>query len=387
MSIRRIILGTLLCLFIFGSMGYLVWSWIRSTRPEVKYARGIEAIEKGDYLLAESIGNELERSRSRDLGNLLLGRLFLKQARFSKALTQLNQISDRDQIRLEAAYYVGEIYQGMGRLFEAEQSFHFVLTENPDHVDSHRQLAVIYYDQGDFPRAVQELREVTRLDEVDARPWRMMGIIYTQLDQPKLAVEALESALTRKASEEIRQEIRVEQGDALLKLFRYDDAERSIEGVPGESAALIRGEIYRSRNQLQKAYQEIEPWLTPDSRNPAISRLQGKIFTAEEKFSEAATAFERAVALDPSDYPTQFQLGEAYARAGEKQAAEKQQKRAEEVRLTLRKVVDLSEEAMKNPWDPAPRLKLAENWKTLGKPELELMWRRAAAACPSVRKN
>lgn len=381
MSTRQFLARLALLVVLFGTAGYLFWNWIESNRPENRYRAGVDAIEESEYDHAEAIADRLDRSNSHDWAHLLRGRSLLKQTRYSKALDEFHKIKGEGIVRREGVYYSGEALLKVGRLREAETAFLFVLSEDPDHVEAHRQLAVLYYDQGDSLQAIAQLDEVIRLDPRDGRPHSLAGVIFVQTDQHPLAVEEFRKALAGDLPDPLREETSISLGESLLKLFRHDEAVEAVQGIDSPRAALVRAAVLTRQNRFADALAELKPWLERNPDDPRLLRQKGITYLAEDRSREAIPFLERAAELEPSDYPGQYQLGEALARAGEVEKAAAQRKRAEEIREKIRQIVDLSEAAAKNPWDAEPRLKLAELWAELGKPELSLLWRKAAAAC------
>src|SRR6266545_2522337 len=156
-------LAILIFLLLAAGGGYLVYSWYKTTDADYRLRKGQEAARAGNYEEALRYVNLLEDDSESNRALLLRGEILLRQKEYAESLLILNQISDQGAIRLQAVAMQGECLYYLGQKREAERALRFVLTENPRHVDAHRYLAAIYYDQGDLTFAVWHLREAANL--------------------------------------------------------------------------------------------------------------------------------------------------------------------------------------------------------------------------------
>jgi tetratricopeptide (TPR) repeat protein len=182
--------------------------WHHTSRPEYLLRQGQAALRRGDTDVADRLAARLEGSGHADHARLLLGEVYLRLKRPARALQEFNQIQDQGALRLEAAACSGECLRQLNNPGEAARCFVFVLAEQPDHVECHRGLAVIYYDQGAMGHALEHLRAVARLDPGDARPRWLMGQVYKDQSRPAEAVASYEEALKRPlAGEPLREAV------------------------------------------------------------------------------------------------------------------------------------------------------------------------------------
>src|SRR5207253_310568 len=117
-----------------------------------------------------------------DHAQLLRGEIWLQDKDYGRALAELNQIRDQGKLRVEAAALTGRCQLELKVPHQAERAYLFVLEHQPDHLDAHRGLAALYYDQGAFMRAVKHCEDWARLSPKEGRPHRFMGVIYSQLE-------------------------------------------------------------------------------------------------------------------------------------------------------------------------------------------------------------
>src|SRR5205085_1784022 len=147
----------------------------------------------------------------------LLGEVHLRYQRPARALQEFNRIRDQGALRREAVADSGQCLLQLHNAAEAARCFEFVLSEQPDHVECHRGLAVVYYDQGATDRALEHLRAVARLDPGDGRPHRLMGLIYKDMGRLSEAVASYEEALQRPLADKRLREVREELAEALVR--------------------------------------------------------------------------------------------------------------------------------------------------------------------------
>src|SRR5436305_288056 len=83
--------------------------------------------------------------------------------------------------------------------------------------------------------ALPHLREVTRLDPADARPWRMMGLVRTNREEYEEAAEAYRESLKRDPHPPDEAEVRVELAVCLVKLRKEDEVLRELAGIETEA--------------------------------------------------------------------------------------------------------------------------------------------------------
>jgi Flp pilus assembly protein TadD len=276
------------------------------------------------------------------------------------------------------------------RLGEAEQAFRFVLSEQPDHTDAHRCLAAIYYDQGAWLAAVQHLREVARLDPEDGRPFRFMGLIYKDLDQPNLAVPSYRDALKRRLTDVVGEEVQDELAECLVLQAHYAEAleileQRSPLGTALPKLTALRAECLWGLGRATEAEPLLDQALQEHPRSPELLRVRAKTLLAVGKSAAAATLLERVLEIDPNDFKSRHQLAQAYEGLGRRAEAAEQRQRVKQTQDQLQELTRLTQEAKDKPWDAPLRRRLADLCHRLNRPDLAAMWQRAAAACPPAK--
>jgi tetratricopeptide (TPR) repeat protein len=378
-SRRRIVL-LVLALVALAAGG---WRY-RVTRPDYRLARGQEALRAGDFPRAAELADKLDAAGSADRAALLRGETLFTAGEPARALAQFNRVPADGAFRLRAAALSGRCLLQLGEPAEAERVFRFVLSEEPDHADALRGLAVIAYDLGRLAEAGELLTRVAELDPTDARPHRLIGLIHRDLANDEKAVAAYREALRRAPPPEVAGPVRAELGEVLVRRAEYAAALDALEGAADTPEALAaRADALRGVGRGAEAVPLVDARL---AREPAavLYRARGQLHDDAKQPADAAGCYERAGALDRGDHRSQYLLSQAYAALGRKDDAARAAARMTEIQKDLDALSALSIEAMNKPRDAGVRLRLAEACDRLNKPQLAAMWRKAAAACPNA---
>jgi tetratricopeptide (TPR) repeat protein len=378
-----------------------VW-WYRTTRPAYLLRQGQEALRGGDLAGAHQLADRLEAGGAADHAHLLRGEAFFREAGphlgtpeehaalplLQRAVREFNQIHDQGALRLEAAALSGQCILYAKNPAEAARVFRFVLEQKPDHIDAHRGLAAVYYDQGADLLAVRHLEEVARLDPHDGRAHRLMGRIYKErAAQHDKAIPCYREALRRHLSPPVAEQVREELAECLVREGDFAEGLEVLEGSnpPADRQAKVlalRGECLHGLGRPERARSVVEQALTTHPDSLDLLRVSGRLHLDANEARAAARHLARAAALDRSDYRSRHLLALVYERLGRRDEAAEQRRLVEETRERLKKVTQLSGEVASNPWDASLHLRLAELCDQLGKSAEAEMWRRSAAACP-----
>jgi tetratricopeptide (TPR) repeat protein len=385
---KRLLVSAILttAVALLGGMG--AW-WHHTSRPDYLLRQGQAALRRGDTEAADVLASRLEASGHADHAHLLLGEIYFRLERPARALHEFNQIHDQGALRLEAVAYSGQCLLQLHNAAEAVRCFEFVLAEQPDHVDCHRGLAIVYYDQGAMDRALKHLQEVARLDPADGRPHRLMGLIYKDQDRLAEAVLAYEEALKRPLADEPLRKVREELAEALV---RQGDGRRALEVLGAcdprhaEEAKVLalkaKGLLIQARAPEAKELLDRALRTHPDSLE--LQQTRAKLHLQDGEGQEAAALLERILAGQRHDVTCRYQLLQAYRMLDRTEDAAAQRARLDQDQALFHELSKLSDEAETKPWDAALRLRLADVCAKLDKADLAAMWRRAAAACPKA---
>jgi Flp pilus assembly protein TadD len=364
--------------------------WYVTTRPDYRLRIGQQALANEDWDTAEQQITLLQADGRADHAHLLRGELLFRREEFAPALVEFNQLRDQGALRLQAAALSGQCLMKLGNANGAEQAFLFVVHEDPNHVDAHRGLAAIYYDQNALGLAIQHLDQVARLDPHDGRPHRLQGLIYKDLDQNAEAVTAYREALTRDLTEPVAEEVREELAECLLKQGDFEAALRTLDECEPPQPRVgpllaLRAEALWGQGKAAATRELLDRALSEHPRCVELLRLRAKVHLAAEEFAQAAALLERVVALERHDHASRYELAKAYEGLGRAADAAEQRRLGKRTQDYLTELTSLTQKAMSSPWDAGLHRRLADLCEKLDRPDLAVMHRKAAEACPPLR--
>jgi tetratricopeptide (TPR) repeat protein len=399
-SRRSFVLLVSLTVLVSLAAGACAW-WKTVSDPDARLKRGLDALQSGDSKMAEHLMWLLEAGDHKDHARLLRAHLLFQEAKplldahqvksvehvLKSCLTELNKIRDQAALRIQASALSGQCLLYLDDNAKAENALNFVLKQDPDHIDAHRGLAALYYNQGASLLAVAHLQEVARLDPHDARPHRFMGSIYKGLEQYSLAIPCYEAALDRQLSDNAAHEARIELAECLVKNLNFDRAwlllERETDSTADQVA--LRGECLAGMARTAEAQVMLDRGLKEYPLSVKLLEQRAKLYQDAHQSKEAAALLERAIKIDPGDYACSYLLAQVYESLDLPAQAAEKRRISEQIRGYLVEMTRLNNEATNNPWDASTRRRIAEICVKLGRPDQANLWLQAAAACAPVQ--
>jgi tetratricopeptide (TPR) repeat protein len=372
-------------LFAVGALVAAAAWWVyHASQPEYRLRQGQEALQRGEMSRAESIAAGLEASGYANHARLLRGQILLESQDYAAALASLNEIQDKGALRLEAVSLCGQCLLKLGESHEAERTFAYLLSEQPESIDANRGLAAAYFDQGNLHAAIHYSREWARLDDRDGRPHRFLGLIYKELNHAAEAVPCYREALQHDLKEEVKEEVRQELAECLLMLRKPAEALQILDQAhPPEAlvakALVLRAEALRGQNARAEAAALVEQALRLDPDLPEALKIRGWLYLDANQPQAAARVLEKAVQLKPVDYTSHYNLVTAYTRLGRAADAKAQEKRLKEIQGYLEELSTLAGQLATQPHNPALHARTAELYDKLNLPKVADRWRHNAA--------
>ena len=173
--------------------------------------------------------------------------------------------------------------------------------------------------------ATRSVEPLARMHPDVAEYKYLLGMVWTQLRNPGEAAEALLAAV---ALDPDLEEAFVPLGLALNHERRYDDArmylERYLEAHPEDLEAMTAlAEAEERLGDTASAETRVAAVLKRDAENPSAHLVAAMLHMRGQRFAEARTALERAVAADPQLAKAHYQLSQACIRLGDRACAEK----------------------------------------------------------------
>ncbi len=257
-------------LFLRVEMAELYWR-VRRVGDAVREAEAVLKIYP-DY---EDAHRLLARIYWHDLGETQPEKLARESLR--KALEHLEALIHLNPSDTESWAALGRLYKLNNQGAKAEEAFRKILTAEPNSKSALADLAQLYFDQGDYPQAIELLKRIPESD-MDSSLLGMLGFAYSRARDLDHAVAMYEKAL---ALDSENQEIRRAYAEALMgggKLAAArSELERMLKADPEDGSTYLRlAQLDRQEGRFEQARQELEraKALLPDNQEIPFERAQ-----------------------------------------------------------------------------------------------------------------
>ena len=186
-------------------------------------------------------------------------------------------------------FSLGNIFQALGRLDDAEACYEKVIVLKPDHGDAHYNLGNLFLSQGKIRKAIGCLAEAVRLSPQSVSGWHNLGMAYSALGRRKAAMECFQHTIALNPRS--------------VMTYNSMGTLRKDEGNLEEAKIL-----YKKALDLKPDY------------SAAWCNL-GNIHSALHETGEALKCFQKALAVKPDLPEAYYNLGNLYQQLGETEQA------------------------------------------------------------------
>ena len=219
---------------------------------------------------------------------------------------------------------LAEMYWKAQRVHEAEVEAQALLKRDPNDAQTRRLLGHIYLRSLGNPgeatgqsetvnRAVEQFKEVVRLDPNDTESALWLARLYRLQNQHEKAEEVLRGLLKGDSDNEAGLE---QLTQLLLDEGKSGEAIALLEGVAAKSSSPtlldLLGDAYTQTKDLPKAEEAYRKASDLEPGEVSHERGLGQTLMAEEKYPEALTVYKRLAELIPDDPDVYLRLGQIY---------------------------------------------------------------------------
>jgi tetratricopeptide (TPR) repeat protein len=360
------------------------WS-VHYRLPASCYGRAIEAMDSMDGRLAclEQLQYELlalgSSMRFEPQASLLRAKLLLAQDHCDKALEELKIADSDDETRLRALVLAGEGLYKTGRFRDAGAAWTLVIQRDRENIDAHRWLGVAYYELGTVDAAIHYLSEVARLDPSDARPHRVIGVIWRDLDEYHSAAEAFRQSLARDSTSPLADQVRFDLAQVLNNSQGHVEALKVLTQLaPTCEVRTLRAACWHGLGELDRAAATLDEVLdeAPDLF-PALT-TRAKIALEKSQPLLAARLAQRAGEIKPRSPEALNLLIATHLRQGDREGAKQCEQLLQKVTDQLDEYHRMVSKVANDPTDVELRSKAGVLAAELGMNEAAKWWLRAA---------
>ena len=361
-----------------------VWLWDQN-RPDAVFLRAISAVERGDFSHVSEAVTGLERHPEfRRHAHLLSGCLMLDAGDTSGALREFSLARPDGVLRFPALQYTAQALYRSGRLFEAGHLLVALVNDDPGNAEAHRWLGAVYYDMGMQSAAFAELSEATRLNPLDHRPHRLLGLMCTERSLFLDAIRHYRTAL--KLGKDIPQpDIETDLAILLIGRNEFEEALESLKTAKATSTVwALRADCYDGLGQPAASRDAVAKAMLANSNDSTALLLYGTQQIFDGKAESAIEPLQKVLTQDPHHPAARYQLAMAYLKLGQTDAWQREMEKRDASNTLHDRFHESVKQAAAEPENVQIRRELAELARSLGKPEVAKRWDMAAIACQTA---
>jgi len=368
----------------------MLGAWYRwdHSRPNAVFLRAMSAIESRDFRGVSAAAERLQQfPEFRPHSHLLQGCVLLDAGDAPAALREFYRTRPEGILRFPVLQFSAQALYRTGRILEAAQLLILLLNENPNSAEAHRWLGAIYYDLGNQSVALAELTEAVRLNPLDHRPHRLLGVICTDRSLYLDAIEHYRTAL-RLGKNIPQPDIEVDLAVLLLGRNQYKEALESLADAPPSSTVwALRAECHDGLGERDASQDAIAAALSADPENSRALRFYGTQQLFDGSAESAIEPLQKVLRQDPHDTAARYQLAMAYLKLGQTDDWQREMDARDASNKLHDQFIVLMKQAAEETENAEIREEMAAIAHSLGKHETAKRWELAAAVCRTAVKS
>ena len=204
-------------------------------------------------------------------------------------------------------FLIGSLYYTLQLYPEACEYLLQALKKFPDFRRAHRNLALLYVQDAQYPQAIRHLLRVVELGGGDGMSYSLLGYTYLMQEKYQSALSAYQMARIFLPDS---RDVRKGEAQCLLVTQAYGPAialfdELLMESPTEQGLWLFQANGYLAQEQLQDAIANLEIAHTIAEPTAASLSLLGDLYLQHEVLSPALKNYQQAIQRDPLMRPEQ----------------------------------------------------------------------------------
>lgn len=254
------------------------------------------------------------------------------QRKFDEAIKEYKQALEFDPDSSEILSKLAYLYVQTNRMPEAVEDAQKAIQKNPSNKEAYRMLGQIYLEKvytkdpskEDLDKAIEQFREVYKLDPDDDTNLLTLGQLYAQSNQPEQAVEMLAKYIqinpdspsaVMSLSNAFQQLNKPEEALKVLTKF--------LEADPDNPYVLqVTADMYEKSGEYAKALDLERKIYESDPSNPVPFRRYIQLLEKNHQYGEAAKVLQAQVEREPDRSDWKAMLAKSLQKAGDQDRAE-----------------------------------------------------------------
>jgi tetratricopeptide (TPR) repeat protein len=291
----------------------------------------------------------------------------------------LESLLDYPRLKKYALVVYGSALFQLGHFGAAQEALVEALRHDPNSIQAHRWLAAMYKDTRAIDLLYVHCQEWARLDPLDYRPHRLVGLETKSRAGFNEAITAYQKALDRDPPAAIRQQILIEMAECQFESSQVEEAIKVLEPVANNVARdILLARCYWAVHRETESKKLVVAALTRDPKDRFGNLLRSEIAVKDGELDVAVEHLERFIEEFPFDHTGWFKLSQVYSQLKQRDKARECSVKAEKLRAAESVYYDTMEKALHLAEDEFIRRKLAALARQIGRPDLAEEWERAA---------
>ena len=294
--------------------------WWQNNTPHAIYARGRQALQRGDWATVEHAARSLaSRPDWKARTALLNGYLAKSRGNNDLALVLFSDANQSPETHEESYYEAALICYQQKQFSQAILLLRQVLEWNADDVTAWRLLASAWYDIGAMERAIQCLESVIRLAPTDYRPHYMKATILKDFERFEDASLAFQTATSlAPVNSAVHDEIRAGWGDCLIRLRRYRESLDVMQPARDWPDILAqRALAFFSLRRFDEAAQMADQALAAQSLHPEALLVAASSLERTGRSEDGLALLREGIAAHPMELRMYHRMADLLSTAGQ----------------------------------------------------------------------
>jgi tetratricopeptide (TPR) repeat protein len=260
------------------------------------------------------------------------GALLENQRKYDDAIKEYKQALQFDPDSSEILAKLAYLYVQTNRMNEAVEDAEKAIEKNPDNKEAYRMLGQIYLEKvysrdaakEDVEKALEQFKQIYRLDPKDDANLLALGQLYLQNNQPNDAAQMLAQYLELNPDSP---SAAMSLSNAFQQLNKPTEALKVLlkflETEPDNQYVLqLAADLYEKTGELPRALELQRKVYEADVNNPVALRRYVQLLEKNREYSEAVKVLESQVAKDADRLDWKAMLAKSLQKAGEQERAE-----------------------------------------------------------------
>jgi len=244
---------------------------------------------------------------------LPLARALITDNQFQAAEQTYLSLLNRDPSNVPVYGDLYNLYVRQRKLTDAENILKRGLERNPKATVFASNLAWHYHAAGRSDEALRIIEHLKNIGRGTPRIYHTVGSLYMRLGRRDDAIRYYQEGIQAEPKESNYYRKRL--AESLITERKYSEAVKTIESVikddPKDAEArLLRGSLYLSTGNLDKAVTDLQEAVRTDLTNPVARYLLGNALAEQGQYAIAIPELEKAMQLDPGHLQARLKLAQ-----------------------------------------------------------------------------